>query len=155
MQIRFAEAKDVGALLRLLEQVGALHGQLRPDVFRPNARKYGPSQLLALLADPDSPIFVAEREGAVVGYGFCKVKKFHHDPIFCERTELYIDDICVEESCRGQGVGSAIYQALERYAKMRKCQQITLNLWCGNDRAMAFYQKIGFAPRNILMERKL
>lgn len=155
MKIRFAETKDIPQLLRLLQQVGQHHHTLRPDIFRDGARKYGPSQLLTILEDPNTPVFVAEEGESILGYGFCKVKKFDKDPVFCDRCELYIDDLCVDEACRGQGIGTAIYQELLRYGKLRKCDTVTLNVWLGQGSAKEFYEKLGFAPRNIMMEQKV
>ena len=65
MEIRFAQPADVPAILNLLRQVGALHGQGRPDIFRRNAQKYSASQVLAMLDDPAQPIFIAA-EGETV-----------------------------------------------------------------------------------------
>ena len=59
MEIRFAKGTDVPAILALLKQVGALHHQGRPDIFRSGAIKYTPEQLQALLKDTDKPIFIA------------------------------------------------------------------------------------------------
>ena len=49
MEIRFAVPRDVPGILSLLRQVGAVHHQGRPDIFREHAQKYGASQVLAML----------------------------------------------------------------------------------------------------------
>ena len=71
MTIVPAEKRHIPAMLRLLGQVGALHGRGRPDLFQAGALKYDASQLEALLQDPAAPIFIAE-EGEVLGYCFCQ-----------------------------------------------------------------------------------
>ena len=76
MEIRFAKAEDVTGILALLKQVGKVHHQGRPDIFRAGAQKYGASQILAMLDKPQTPIFVAIEGKKVVGYGFCQVKKY-------------------------------------------------------------------------------
>lgn len=155
MEIRFAEAKDVTGILALLRQVGRVHHEGRPDIFRAGAQKYGASQILAMLDSSKTPIFVAIEQEKVVGYGFCQVKAFDHDPVMVDRTEIYIDDICVDENCRGTGIGTAIYREICRYAKMRRADMITLNVWCCNESAMKFYEKLGMKPQKIGMEMKL
>lgn len=155
MEIRFAEAKDITGILALLRQVGQVHHQGRPDIFRRGAQKYGASQILAMLDSSKTPIFVAVAEEKVVGYGFCQVKTYENDPVFTNRTEIYIDDLCVDENSRGQGVGTAIYQQILRYAKMRKATAVTLNVWCCNADALAFYEKLGLKPQKIGMELQL
>ncbi len=155
MEIRFAEAKDVTGILALLRQVGRVHHEGRPDLFRNGAQKYGASQVLNMLDSSKTPVFVAIAEEKVVGYGFCQVKSYDCDPVMVDRTEIYIDDICVDENCRSTGVGTAIYREIVRYAKMRKADFITLNVWCCNESAMAFYEKLGMKPQKIGMEVKL
>ena len=155
MEIRFAEAKDVTGILALLRQVGRVHHEGRPDIFRAGAQKYGASQILAMLDSSKTPIFVAVEKEKVVGYGFCQVKVFDHDPVMVDRTEIYIDDICVDEACRSTGIGTAIYKEICRYAKMRRADWITLNVWCCNESAMKFYEKLGMKPQKIGMEAKL
>lgn len=152
MRIRFATPQDVPGILSLLRQVGAVHHKGRPDIFRAGAQKYGPSQILAMLDKPATPIFVAEQEAKVVGYGFCQLQVYENDPVMADRTQLYIDDLCVDEDCRGQQIGKAIFREICRYAKMRRCSAITLNVWSCNEGALRFYEKLGLLPQKIGME---
>ena len=69
--IRRAVDADIPALDRLLFQVHQVHHEARPDLFKAGAKKYTDAQLKAILADDKTPVFVAERGGAVVGYAFC------------------------------------------------------------------------------------
>ena len=154
MVIRPAEQRDIPALIRLLYQVGEVHHQIRPDIFRSSALKYTASELETILTDSTRPIFVAA-EDDVLGYCFCKIRCTSGSTVLADRKELYIDDLCIEEACRGQHVGKALYDHACEYARSIGCEYITLNVWCGNDSAMAFYQHRGLTPRNIMMERKL
>jgi len=155
MEIRFAQPQDVAGILALLRQVGRVHHEGRADIFRGNAQKYGASQVLAMLNDPRTPIFVAVEAEKVLGYGFCQVKIYENDPVICDHKELYIDDLCVDEHCRGQKIGTAIYNEILRYAKMRGCYHVTLNVWCCNQSAMKFYESLGLKPLKIGMETVL
>lgn len=155
MEIRFAQPQDVPGILALLRQVGQVHHQGRPDIFRANAQKYGASQVLAMLDSSKTPIFVAVEENKVLGYCFCMVKEYRSDPVLADRTDLYIDDLCVDEACRGKHIGSKLFETAREYARMRKCYSIELNVWSCNENAMAFYQAMGLTPRNVHMEQIL
>ena len=72
-----------------------------------------------------------------------------------EHTTLYIDDICVNENARGQGVGRALYEQILEYAREKGCYNVTLNVWSCNPGAMAFYEKLGLAPYKVGMEQIL
>ena len=45
-----------------------------------------------------------------------------------------------------------IYLPDLKYSDARLGRTLTLNVWCGNDSAMRFYEKQGLKPRNIHME---
>ena len=152
MQIRFAENKDIAGILRLLQQIGKLHHEGRPDLFREKAQKYGPSQILALLQDSKTPVFVAAREDQVLGYCFCKVKDYTLDPVMEAHLSLHIDDLCVDEQHRGKGIGKALYMEACRYAKMRRCYNVTLNVWSFNEQAVKFYESLGLMPQKLGLE---
>ena len=73
--IRFAERRDIGALLHLLDQVNRVHHEGRPDLFR-RATKYGAAELEAILEKTDSPVFVFEDEnGEILGHAFCLIRQ--------------------------------------------------------------------------------
>lgn len=155
MEIRFAQPKDVPGILALLRQVGQVHHQGRPDIFQAKAQKYGASQVLSMLDSSATPIFVAAEADKVLGYGFCMVKKYENDPVISDHITLYIDDLCVDENCRGQHIGQAIYKEILRYAKQRRCYNVTLNVWACNPGAMKFYEAMGLKPQKIGMETVL
>lgn len=152
MEIRFAQIGDVPRILTLLQQVGQVHHQGRPDIFRTDAQKYGASQVIAMLGKPGTAIFVAAEEDAVLGYCFCFVKEHRKDPVITDYTELYIDDLCVDENVRGQRIGKALYETACRYARQQRCRSVTLNVWCCNENALKFYERCGMKPQKIGME---
>ena len=154
MNIRFAEEKDIPAIIDLLKQVGQVHHEIRPDIFRSGAQKYYEAALAELLKDPARPIFVAD-DKSVLGYCFCILEETGNHPVLEDERTLYIDDLCVDENCRGRHVGKLLYEHACRFAREQKCNTVTLNVWCGNDSAMAFYDKMGMKPRKIYMETRL
>lgn len=152
MNIRFAEQSHISGMIDLLRQVGQVHHLGRPDLFRKGAQKYAEADLLALLKDPSRPIFVAVEEDKVLGYGFCILKETKNDPVLQDYKTLYIDDLCVDERCRGQRVGSRLYRHICGFAKEQGCRSVTLNVWSCNESAMEFYRRMGLVPQKVGME---
>ena len=152
MEIRFATVGDIPRMIDLLQQVGQVHHEIRPDLFRSGAQKYDPAALEALLRDPNRPSLAAVEEDCMVGYAFCILQVTENDPVLADRRVLYIDDLCVDENRRGQGVATALYDRVCAYAKEIGCHAVTLNVWCGNDSAMRFYEARGLKPQKIGME---
>ena len=149
--IRLATANDVPRLLELLHQVNMVHYERRPDIFKPHTTKYNAKQLQDLLMLPDKAIFVYEDEG-VQGYAFVQLEDVHDDILLQDMRTLYIDDICVDEQARGKHVGKQLFDHVRAYAEELGCGAITLNVWEGNDAAMAFYRKLGMSVRKTCME---
>ncbi len=152
MEIRFAETRDIPGMINLLLEVGEVHHRIRPDLFRAGAQKYDEQTLARMLTDDTRPIFVAVEDGRVLGYCFCILQVRENDPVLLDDRTLYIDDLCVDEACRCKHVGQALYDHTVAYARRIGCRTVTLNVWCGNDSAMHFYEKQGLKPRNIHME---
>ena len=153
MNIRRAQEKDLDGMNRLLCQVLALHHEGRPDLFKKDTKKYTAAQLKELVRDDLRPIFVAvDDEEYVLGYVFCVLQQQMNDNILTDIRTLYIDDLCVDERCRGQHVGRKLYDYVLDFAKKQNCYNITLNVWACNDDALRFYEHCGLVPQKIGME---
>ena len=155
MEVRLANPSDIPGLIALLKQVGQVHHDIRPDLFRDGAQKYSPTELEALLQDAARPIFVGVEDGRMLGYCFCIIEEVKDNPVLRDVKSLYIDDLCVDETIRGKHVGTRLYDHVCAYARSIGCRSVTLNVWCGNDSAMAFYESRGMKPRKIYMETAL
>lgn len=153
--VRFAAEGDIPAIMRLLEQVNRVHYEGRPDLFR-LATKYTEDELLAIINNEDTPVFVCtDEDGRVLGHGFCVMQRPENTRLLQDILTLYIDDICVDEAARGRHVGRAIYEHILAYARERGCYNVTLNVWSCNPGAMKFYEKLGLVPYKVGMEKVL
>lgn len=150
--VRKATTKDIPGLIKLLYQADKVHNGIRPDLFKSDTPKYSAEQLEILLKDNGKPIFVYEYNGQVAGHAFCQYKELKGDRLLQDIKTLYIDDICVDEQLRGQHIGRALYEYVLSYAKSIGCYNITLNVWEGNDSAMAFYRSVGMKVQKTGME---
>ena len=153
MEIRRACNADIPDVDRLLFQVNQLHHEGRPDLFKSGGRKYTDEQLKAIFADDSRPVFVAaDEQGHVLGYAFCMFQQHVGDNILTDVKSLYIDDLCVDEQCRGQHIGRALYNHVVAFARASGCYNVTLNVWSCNTSAQAFYEKCGLKPQKTGME---
>ena len=152
--VRRADKNDISRIIQLLHQVDMVHHEIRPDLFKPNTTKYNEQQLEALLGDDSKPVFVFD-DGEVLGHAFCMITEARNDKLLQDIKTLYIDDICVDEKARGNHVGKALYEYVRYYAKSIGCNNITLNVWEGNDPALSFYRNMGMKVQKTTMEIKL
>jgi GNAT superfamily N-acetyltransferase len=65
---------------------------------------------------------------------------------FAAKPLLNIHDIVTRDERRGQGVGQALLQWAEQRARQLGCCKLTLEVLSNNTRAMAAYERAGFAP---------
>ena len=152
MTIRFATEQDIPKLGDLLRQVCLVHHNGRPDIFNVG-RKYTDEELVELLKDATRPILVAVDENdAVMGYCFCIYQQHVGHSVLTDVKTLYIDDLCVDESLRGQHIGKTLYEAAVQMAKDNGCYNVTLNVWSCNASAMRFYEAQGLIPQKVCME---
>lgn len=149
--IRKARQNDLEAVNNLLRQVLEVHHRGRPDLFRPEGKKYTDEELLSIFNNPETPVFVYDKAGTVLGYAFCVLQRQDSGSLQ-PLTTLYIDDICVDESSRGKGIGKALFECVRAFALERGCYNITLHVWECNPGARAFYESLGLSPQYTSME---
>lgn len=156
MIIRRANADDMEGINKLLAQVLYVHHVDRPDIFKAIGKKYTDEELVSIINNDKTPVFVAvSDEGAVMAHCFCAVNEVCCHSSLVDNKTLYIDDLCVLEDFRGSGVGKAMYEYAVDFAKSIGCYNLTLNVWAENKNAMKFYEAMGLGIQKIGMEKIL
>lgn len=152
MNIRNAENKDTKRIVILLSQVLELHADIRPDIFQTGTTKYTENEVEELIHNESRRTYVAVDENdELIGFALCEIRNINsHNMV--PRKEMYIDDICVDVSARGQRTGSQLFEYVKKEAKKLDCYEITLNVWEGNNSAKAFYDKMQMKPKSTMME---
>jgi len=151
--IRKANMNDIPGVISLLYQVNAVHHDIRPDLFKGNTVKYNEQELAELFKDEGKPIFVYEDEdGKILGHAFCQIIEIKNNQLLQDIKTLYIDDICVDKDARGRHIGKSLYEHVRDFAKSIGCNNMTLNVWEGNDSALCFYKSMGMKVQKTGME---
>ena len=156
MNIRKAEKKDIPAILELLCQVQQVHANGRPDIFKSGTKKYSEQEVMDIISNSNTPVFVyTDATDKAVGYVFCILVEQKDSGNLRAIKNFYIDDLCVEEKLRGQGIGKKLYEYAVGVAKELNCYHLTLNVWNLNESAVKFYEKLGMSPLKTTMEQIL
>ena len=151
--IRKAEQKDIPGILRLLSQVLELHAAIRPDIFVPGTTKYTQQELEEILRDDLRPVYTAlDEAGQIIGYAFCMIREQPDGSNLVPFRSVYIDDLCVDETARGQKIGEKLFLHVKEEAEKLGCYELTLNVWEGNDGARRFYDRMGFHVQSTHLE---
>lgn len=116
------------ALVRLIPQ---LSSSPPPDA----------QQLAELVAHPDSVLFVARLDGEIVGsLTFVQYR-------IPTGLKAWIEDVVVDESARGHGIGELLNQAALDEARRRGHKGVSLTSRPSREAANRLYQRIGFTQR--------
>jgi len=103
---------------------------------------FSPDKQAAELAEPGSLFFIAEREGAPVGYA--RLKEGPPPGLATANHPIEIVRFYATKEWIGSGVGAALMQACLEEAVRRGCDLVWLDVWDQNHRAISFYRKWGF-----------
>ena len=120
---------------RLVADFARLIPQLSSSSSPPTA-----GELLAIVDNPHSVLFLAELDGAVVG---SLTLAFYRIPT---GLKAWIEDVVVDESARGHGVGEALNLAAIDEARARGAKNVSLTSRPSREAANRLYQRLGFEP---------
>ena len=145
MSIRIATPADIPALCQLLAQLFAQEAEFTPD---PAAQQRG---LAAIIDDPAlGEILVAVADGRIVAM----VNLLYTVSTALGAPVALLEDMVVDTSTRGAGLGSALLEAAIAHAQNRGCRRITLLTDGDNLAAQRFYRRHGFAPSPMMALRQ-
>lgn len=91
----------------------------------------------------------------LVAYTILKVVDAPNRPILVPRRILYVNDICVDETCRGKGIGKLLFQKVKDYAKNVGASSLELGVLAFNERAIDFYHAMGMNVKSVRMELEI
>ena len=155
MNIRFAKETDLSRVNELRKQVNDLHVAGKPDVFKPGFCDELRDYIQTIFCNPEEKIIVAEKEGTICGFAVLHHIHKPENPFMYERDFLDIDEFCVDETFRRQGVASAMVAFVRDWAKEQGYHRIELNMWEFNQDALLFYKAAGFTTFRRYMEMML
>jgi GNAT superfamily N-acetyltransferase len=142
--IRNAVAADAVAIGKLWEKLVAYHQQIDHDM--PRATLHGASlyarSLSSRLEDSHTRVLVAEENGRIVGYVLGVVVDLVPE-MFEQEAGGFLADIFVEEAYRGQGIGTALVNALTDWFRQKGLNHYEWHVAAGNTEALAFWSSLG------------
>ena len=154
--IRPATAADVNALGRLGALLVKTHyefDRLRFIAPAPQtADRYG-AFLRTQLDAPNVVIYVAEREGQVLGYAYAGVEGFDYMSLRGPAGALY--DIVVDPAHRGRGVGRMLLDATLAALTARGAPRVVLSTAEQNESAQRLFARAGFRRTMVEMTCEL
>jgi ribosomal protein S18 acetylase RimI-like enzyme len=106
-----------------------------------------------LLEGGDAFVLLATVEAAPVGYAVVKIRPGDDDtwPVGAHLAELI--SLAVAADTRGQGLGTALMDAVDAELERRGVHDLEVAVMAGNDRALRFYERRGLRAGELLLYR--
>jgi ribosomal-protein-alanine N-acetyltransferase len=99
----------------------------------------------SLLAELPEAFLVAEINGKLVGYIMCKIEYgFSNFKKLGFVKKGHVVSVAVLEEHRKKGIGRALVEEAIGGAKIKKADELYLEVRCSNNEAVRLYEKIGF-----------
>jgi len=131
--IRPSTPHDVAAMMQLIEEL-ALFEKAPNEVV-------ATADTLLTCGFGEHPLFVAwvaEYNNEIVGLALCYIRySTWKGPV------LYLEDLIVTESHRGQGIGKSLFETCIEYAKSQKYRKMVWQVLDWNTPAIEFYKGYG------------
>jgi ribosomal protein S18 acetylase RimI-like enzyme len=106
-----------------------------------------PDELAAMVASPDTVVFLARLDGAIVG---TLTLAFYRIPT---GLKSWIEDVVVDAGAARQGIGEALNRAALDEARRRGAKDVSLTSRPSREAANRLYQRIGFERRETNLYR--
>ena len=137
ISIRTAEPSDLGTIFRFICELAdyeKLRHEVRADEATLGRFVFGPS--------PKAEVLIGEIDNQSCGFALF----FHNFSTFKGRPGIYLEDLYVEPTARGSGLGKALLQKLAAIAIARECARLEWSVLDWNTPALSFYRSIGAKP---------
>jgi shikimate dehydrogenase len=154
--VRRAEMQDAATISSLHATLQDYHAAAHPAFFKPSTDDtFPPAMVLAHLAQPGVVIFLAEIDGAAVGYLYADANPAQETSMTYRLERLWIHHIGVAPAYQRLGAGGALIDAARQHAQQLGIPTLALSVWAFNHPAFGFFTRQGFAAYNHRMWLRL
>lgn len=154
--VRRATGQDAEVISQLHAALQDYHAAAHPDFFKSASMEtFPPAMVREQLTRPGVVIFLAEIDGAVVGYLYADANPAQETSMTYRLERLWIHHIAVTPTHQRRGAGAALVEAAKGYAQSVGISMLALSVWAFNEPALAFFLAQGFVAYNHRMWLKL
>ena len=102
------------------------------------------SKLLQIIEDTKAAVFVAERDGHLVGFAEVYFRQDEPNPAVVSHAFGYLQSLMVQAEARTQGIGKSLLVRAEKWAQIKGAEEMRLETWEFGQGPLKFYEKFGY-----------
>jgi ribosomal protein S18 acetylase RimI-like enzyme len=136
--LREASQDDAAAIVRLVRELAADEESNLTEAY-----------VAEHLSFPGCGVLLAEADGKVGGLLAYSIRSdlYHASPT------CLIEELIVQETYRGRGMGGALVEELFKRARMQGCAEVSVTTMPDNHRAIKFYRSHGLVDEAVYLEK--
>lgn len=150
--IRMAENADITQIAEIFRQLHKKHYHMRPEYYNMPDIAYFEKSVAEMLEDKEKYLVVCDEGGKICGYAWYYIDEVRENELRKACRRCFAEQLAVDESCQGHGVGKALVTYIKNAAREHNCFSIELGVWYDNYDAVDFYAAAGFTPRIYKLE---
>lgn len=131
-----ADEQEVAALIRELGDAIGVTGDVDPVNWFSNLRK--------MIASPEWTFLLAEEGKKKLGLLILNVMP----SLYHGRNNAAITELIVTNDSQRKGIGSLLVEEAKRLARSMDCVEIAVSVEVQNEKAIGFYNKLGFEKKH-------
>jgi ribosomal protein S18 acetylase RimI-like enzyme len=148
-----AQAEDIENVAALIAAFRSWWGKDEPTLEKIR------ETTAVLVDDPNTEFLLAAPGDGARPAGVCQLR--YRLSVWTGADDCWLEDLYVDDSARGTGLGRALVNAAFESARQRGCRRMELDVNEQNTAAIAFYESLGFTTepkppgRTLFVSRKL
>lgn len=137
LRLRVATETDCGIVLAFISELAEyekLSHEVKTDVALLRRHLFGERRV--------AEVIIADYDSRPVGFALF----FHNFSTFLGRPGIYLEDLYVQPTYRGRGIGASLLKYLAKLAVERDCGRLEWSVLNWNQPAIGFYTRMGAVP---------
>lgn len=142
--IRFGRHNDIEKVNAIRQEVSALHANGEPENFKPGFSSEMAEYVGEFIDSDTKKLLVCEENGVICAYAMIEFVRKPETVYRYEQRYVDVKELGTLQIKQGKGYGKMILTEIKAITKQMGFSRVELNMWSFNNKALAFYEKMGF-----------
>jgi ribosomal protein S18 acetylase RimI-like enzyme len=155
MNIRNACIEDFDQINDLFWESDLFHYNKEPYIYEKTDEGHRSKNYIESLINTEDNVFIVmEIDSKIIGFLYAYEEIKGKLLIHKKRRYMVLDNIVIKENYQNKGYGNKLINYFIEYSKKKKYNDIILNVYSFNEKAIKMYEKLGFTElmKNMILK---